>query len=151
MQHIQQHEVPLGCSNYVTYPIGLSLPNDRLPTNRHVLAYYFTINHVRAGFSNSENVCLDVMLHWVSCNVYTVTSKNVQTKLDGIIKSYRDLKKVPKAKRGETFYSRLKNLQVKCGALSSTSDIMMKKGKEDNKSCGASMKQTLTLNFSKIN
>lgn len=53
--------------------MGLYLPNNRLPTNRQVLASYFTISPVRAGFSNSENGCLDVTLHWISCNVYTVS------------------------------------------------------------------------------
>ena len=71
IKHIQQQEVPLGCSDYVTLPMGLSLPYDSLPTNRQVLAYYFTISPVHAGFSNSENGCLNGMLHWISCNIYT--------------------------------------------------------------------------------
>ena len=53
--------------------MGSYLPNNRLPTTREVLASYFTISPVHAGFSNSENGCLDVTLHWISCNVYTVS------------------------------------------------------------------------------
>ena len=136
-KHIQQQEVPLECSDYVTLPMGLPLPYDRLPTNRQVLAYYFTISPVHAGFSNSENGCLNGVLHWISRNIYTYNQssacrffkfwewmprcyaaldlcsvyiqwqeKVMEIKLDGTIKSYRDLKKVPKAKQGETFYSR---------------------------------------------
>ena len=83
MQHIKQ--VPLGCSD-CAIPKELSMPNDKLPTNGQVLSYYFTINQVHAGFSNSENVSLNILLQWISGNVYTVTRKSVQTKLDGIIK-----------------------------------------------------------------
>ena len=117
MQHDKQAHVPLNCSDCVAISMELSLPNGRLPTNGQVLAYSFTINQKHPGVNNFENICLDVMLHWISCNVYTITKKAVRKKLDELVKSFRDLQKIPKAKRGKDFYSRLKNFQIKCNAL----------------------------------
>ena len=73
---------------YIT--VQLSLPNRRLPANEQVLFYYFSLSMDNFVLSVPENVCPDVMLHWISCNVYTL-AKNC-CKLDELIKSYRDLK-----------------------------------------------------------
>ena len=51
------------------FPKGLSLPNCRLPMNGQVLTYSFKINQKHPGVNNFENMCLDVLLHWISCNV----------------------------------------------------------------------------------
>ena len=78
MQHDKQAHVPLNCSDCVAISMELSLPNGRLPTNGQVLAYSFTINQKHPGVNTFENICLDVMLHWISCNVYTITKKAVR-------------------------------------------------------------------------
>ena len=104
------NKVPLGCSDCPSFPTELSLASTF--NNGQVLVYYFTINQVHVGVSSSKNVCLFVMLHWISSHAYIVTRKSAQAKLDGIIRSCKDLKKVPKAKRIETFYSGLKNFPL---------------------------------------
>ena len=116
-EHIKLQQVPLGCSDCVVFHKNSLLPNGKLPTNGQVLAYYFTVNQENPSYSNLENICLDIMLHWISCNVYTVTRKTVRRKLEEIVETYKDLKKVPKAKRGETFYLRLQNFKSNCEAL----------------------------------
>ena len=55
--------------------------------------------------SVAENVCLDMMLLWISCNVCC--------KLDELIKSYRDLNKVLTGERGDKFYGRLEEFKDK--------------------------------------
>ena len=37
----------------------------------------------------TRNSCLHVMLHWVYCNVYTVTYKTVKKKLEDHLQTYR--------------------------------------------------------------
>ena len=45
------------------------LPQGRLPTTSQVLAYYLTINKNNVKTNNLVDVCSDVMLHWVLCNI----------------------------------------------------------------------------------
>ena len=54
-----------------------------------------------------------------------MTRKSVRAKLEDLTKSYNNLEKVPKGKRGSTFFSRLKNFKVNCGNLF---DIRCKNG-----------------------
>ena len=57
------------------------------------------------------------MIHWVLCNVYTVTQKAVLTKLQQIVETYRNLKKYPRKKRKDTFLKNIENFRVECGKL----------------------------------
>ena len=63
------------------------LPQGRPPTTSHVLAYYLTMNKNNVKTNNLVDVCSDVMLYWVLCNVYTVTRKAVLTKLEQILET----------------------------------------------------------------
>ena len=63
------------------------------------------------------DVASDIMLHWISCNIYTMTCKSVVNKLEATIETYKNLKKHPLAKRGKTFYMKLKQFREKCEQL----------------------------------
>ena len=67
--------------------------------------------------SVAEDVCLDIILHWILCNIYTSTRKIVRGKFDKLIQTHRDLNKVSMVKRGETFYRRLNNFKEECKSL----------------------------------
>ena len=116
-QHATQQQAPSGCNDCVLFPMELTLPNGRLPTNSQVLSYYFTMNQNQRGVSNFDHICLDIMLHWISCNVYTVSRKSVRKKLDDLINDFRVIQKNPKAKRGNTFYSKLAEFKSHCDSL----------------------------------
>ena len=62
---------------------------NRLPINEQVPWYYFSLNMDNVDVSVAENVCLDVMLHWIPCNVYTALQETVHCKLNELSKSYR--------------------------------------------------------------
>ena len=102
MQHDKQGHVPLNCSDCVAISMELSLPNGRLPTNGQVLAYSFTINQKHPGVNNFENICLDVRLHWISCNVYTITKKLYEKSLMKWSKASGIFRRSQKRNEGKT-------------------------------------------------
>ena len=57
----------------------------------------------------TRNSCLDVMLHWVYCNVYTVTYKTFKKKLEDHLQTYRTLRKYDHNKHVETFSGKCKS------------------------------------------
>ena len=66
------------CLECVHFSLLLHLPNGRLPNNEQVLSYYFSLNREKVGVSVAEDICLDIILHWISCNIYTLTRKIVR-------------------------------------------------------------------------
>ena len=54
----------------VSFTLQLNLPNQKFPTNEQVLLCFFSLKMDNIGVSVAQNVCLNVMLHWISCNVY---------------------------------------------------------------------------------
>ena len=72
-------------------------------------------NNVKTN--NLVDVCSDVMLHWVLCNVYTVTQKAVFTKLEQIVETYQNLKKYPRKKRKDAYFKNIENFRVECRKL----------------------------------
>ena len=81
------------CSECLLFPLQDSLPNSRLPTTGQVFSYYLTVNNEHTGKSNVTDVASDIILHWISCNIYTMTCRSVVKKLETIIGTYRNLKK----------------------------------------------------------
>ena len=71
----KDHQTTKLCINTCDKCILLSkqekLPQGWLPTTSQVLAYYLTMNKNNIKTNSLVDVCSDVMLHWVLCNVYT--------------------------------------------------------------------------------
>ena len=70
------------------------------------------------------DVASDIMLQWISCNIYTMWYTifiqylySVVNKLEAIIETYKNLKKHPLAKRGKTLYMKFKQFHEKCEQL----------------------------------
>ena len=70
-------------------------PNGRLPTLHGVMNYYFHLKSVDKG-SVENNVTLDLINHWVNCNVYTQSRKTIQQSLMVILKKYKYFREYPK-------------------------------------------------------
>ena len=68
------------CDDYIVFPVRDKLPNERLPTGKQVLGYFFytsTQNHGLQQAQNLHHVAVDIMNYWITCNIYTVTHKSV--------------------------------------------------------------------------
>ena len=62
----------------------------------------------------TRNSCLDVMLHWVYCNVYTVTYKTVKKKLEDHLQTYHTLRKYDHNKRKDKYWENVETFSGKC-------------------------------------
>ena len=105
-EHNDSKQVPGVCTECISFPVQESLPNGRLPTTGQVMSYMLTLNENNPGKNNILDVASDIILHWISCNIYTKARKNVTIQLEDVFKNYRDLQKYPKKKRGDTFYQK---------------------------------------------
>ena len=100
------------CDDCIVFPVQDKLPNGHLPTGKQVLGYFFytsTQNHGLQQAQNHHNVAADIMNHWITCNIYTVTHKSVSEKLENKPTTYTTLKKHPDKKKGETSSNNLKH------------------------------------------
>ena len=73
----------LDCSNCVDciyFPCTPELPNGKLPTLKQTLAYTLTCQDNDLGHKKklTHNSPLDLMLHWIYCNIYTVSYVTVK-------------------------------------------------------------------------
>ena len=57
-------------------PLQDSFPNGQVPTTGQVFSYHLTVNKQRSGKNNVTNVASEIMLHWISCDIYTMTCRN---------------------------------------------------------------------------
>ena len=73
------------------------LPNGRLPLLKQVLC--FTLE------ADLNESVMDLILHWINCNVYTQSRKIVTEKLKKYKQELSHLRRYPKAKQGDTYWS----------------------------------------------
>ena len=107
----------LGCDKSIVFAPQFKFPNGRLPTTKQLIAFVLWTNQNTKDAANLFHISTDMMHHWISCNVYTITQKNVQAKLTKIMKEYSDLKKYPKAKKGDSYESKLLEFKLQCDSL----------------------------------
>ena len=119
----------------------------RLRTTSQVLAYYLTMNKNNVKTNNLVDVCSDVMLHWVLCNVYTVTQKVVLTKLEQLVETYSNLKKYPRKKRKDTYFQNIENFRVEFGKLFDIKCNDQKCIKDQEKKCRVMLLMLFYINF----
>ena len=78
------------------------LPNGKLPTLRVVIGYISKLRNDERYSSNSaheEHAALDIMMHWIYCNVYTITKRCVVSKLKEAMSKYKHFKSYPTSKK----------------------------------------------------
>ena len=90
-------------------------PNRRLPTLDGVMNYYFYLKSVDKG-SVENNVTLDLINHWVHCNVYTQSRKTMQ-RIMVILKKYKYLREYPKNKKKGTYWNEYQKYIIACRNL----------------------------------
>ena len=85
-----------------------TLPNGRLPTLQVVLDYLFELrsNAQDRGASIEGQAALDIMNHWIYCNVYTISRKAVVNKITESLKTFTQLREYPKSKKKDTYWER---------------------------------------------
>ena len=76
------------------------LPKGRLPLLRQVLSFTLECHDVNSA-------AMDIMLHWVTCNVYTQSRKTVTKKVDKHKTELFKLHDFPISKKGATYWQRL--------------------------------------------
>ena len=59
------------CSECLLFPLQDALPNAWLPTTGQVFSYYLAVNKEHSEENNVADVASDIILHWISCNIYT--------------------------------------------------------------------------------
>ena len=57
---------------------------------------------------------LDLMNHWIFCNVYTQTYTTAKKKIEDYLKEYNALKNYPKVKRKATHWTRVQSFVADC-------------------------------------
>ena len=85
------------CNQCIKFQSTTQLPNGRLPLLKQVLC--FTLE------ADLNKSVMDLMLHWINCNVYTQSRKTVTEKLKKYKQELSDLRRYPKAKWSDTYWS----------------------------------------------
>ena len=82
------------CEKCINLSINAELPNGRLPKKGHILSLILQSLRDDPGHRTSPltNISLDLMLHWIYCNIYTQSYKTVRKKIDELYKEYKAIK-----------------------------------------------------------
>ena len=78
--------------------------------------YYFYLKSVNKG-SVENNVTLDLINHWVNCNVYKQSRKTIQQRLMVILKKYKYLREYSKNKKKDTYWNEYQKFIIACRNL----------------------------------
>jgi hypothetical protein len=95
------------------------LPNGKLPTLHSIICYRF---YLRSSIDCDHKpvdhyLTLDVMNHWIKCNVYTKTRKRVQEQLQEHFAKFKYLRDYPKKKKKATYWNKYNIFIANCKKL----------------------------------
>ena len=65
----------------------------------------------------THNSSLDLMLHWIYCNIYIVRYVTVKNKLDERLVEYRAPRKYDHKKRGDKYWERVETFNRTCKSI----------------------------------
>ena len=108
------------CKDCVILESIEKFPNGKLPDGKQVMSYYLQLKHVEIAEFSPAHVAIDLMLHWVNCNLYTVSRKTVTCQINDLMEEFEKLKRYARSKKQNqscTYYERLKKLKEKCDSL----------------------------------
>ena len=76
---------------------------------KDVLSYLLSLKRTNSGKKlNNEHECaMDLVLHWISCNVYPISVAAAKKRISTMFGTYQSLKKHPQKKKGNTYWKRL--------------------------------------------
>ena len=105
------------CPNCIVFEPDI-LPKGKLPTLQSVLSYYFYLRINPDYYEKSvDNVSLDIMNYWISCNVYPQSRKWVQKQLKDHFLKFKYLKNYPKMKKKDTYWREYNIFVTNCSIL----------------------------------
>ena len=93
--------------------------------------YYFYLKSVNKG-SVENNVTLDLINHWVNCNVYTQSRKTIQQRLMVILKKYKYLREYSKNKKKDTYWNECQKFIIACRNLFDIIGSQERRKKQEN-------------------
>ena len=93
--------------------------------------YYFHLKSVNKG-SVENNVTLDLINHWVNCNVYTQSRKTIKQRLMVILKKYKYLREYSKNKKKDTYWNEYRKFIIACRNLFDIIGSQERRKKQEN-------------------
>ena len=104
------------CNDCILFEPSPQLPNGKLPLLSQVISFVLHALQDDTGHRDTvhRNVTLDLMNHWIFCNVYTQTYTTVKKKIEDYLKEYNALKNYPKVKRKATHWTRVQSFVADC-------------------------------------
>ena len=94
--------------------------------------YYFYLKSVNKG-SFENNVTLDLINHWVNCNVYKQSRKTIQQRLMVILKKYKYLREYSKNKKKDTYWNEYQKFIIACRNLFDIIGSQERRKKQENR------------------
>ena len=93
------------CANCILFNSS-PLPNRRLSTVKDVICYYFYLHATPAYHHQAadQDTATDIMNHWISCNVYTISLKSIVKRVSTLRTRYIYLKEYPKLKKKDKYW-----------------------------------------------
>ena len=91
------------CHECVKFSLSSTLPNGHLPTHNQVLEYFLYARSIDRGNQSSfatRTVAIDIDLHWIYCNFYTISLKRLTKRRTDLFSEYNYLKNFPASKKG---------------------------------------------------
>lgn len=102
-------DINKSCAKCVNYSKAyLNFPNGILPRGKEVLSYLLTLKHNNTGkrINNEHECAMDLVLHWIFCNVYPVSVAAVKKHISTMFFDYNKLKKDTSESKGPTYWKR---------------------------------------------
>ncbi len=93
------------------------LPNGRLPTFHDILCYYVLQKSNGKKTAIEHNITLDLINHWVHCNVYTQSISSVKKRLNAQLREYNRLKGYPKDRKINKYWVDYDKFKTSCNKL----------------------------------
>ena len=107
------------CSSCLKYEIREEFRPGLLPLEKDVLEYLLTLKSKQWGKQqgNATLVSKDIKLHWVYCNVYTLSVRQIKRKVDRMYERYDYLKKVSNNKKKGTYWTKYSEFIISQNSL----------------------------------
>ena len=111
--------VSSNCEHGIDFGMTINLTIKKLPTLGEVISYTLNMYQTDKGHKETilNNSTLDLMNHWIYCNVYTMTYTTIRKKIAGYLTEYHKVRDYDKKKRKTTYWERVQKFVNSCKAI----------------------------------